>query len=101
MGKRLIRVDLFGEYVQTGGYVFRPLAVAKRSFFPSDRLYATQAERVLGDAYAATNETKLTPGERATAEHVGGTTTARVGDERWVSSCIDPQYRRYTDRWGT
>jgi len=102
MAKRLIRVDVYGEYVQTGGYVFRPLAVAKRSFFPADPLYATEATRTLaGDFDAAAEETKHSPGDRVTAEHIGGTTTARVGGERWVSSCIDPQYRAYTNRWGT
>lgn len=101
MAKRLIRADQFGEYVQTGGYVFRPLAVAKRSFFPNEPLYARQAASSLKENFDNETETKLVPGDRVRAQHIGGTTTARVGEEHWVSSCIDPQYRQYTGRWGT
>lgn len=90
MSKRLIRSDEFGLYVLTGGYAFRPLAIAKREFFPKDAVYAAAVS-----GYASTGESKLEAGQRVNAHHRGGTTTAKVQDELWVSSSADPRYIEY------
>lgn len=90
MGKRLVREDEFGLYVRTGGYAFRPAAVAKQEFFPEDILYATSAADYI--SLDGLDVSQLVAGQRVNAAHVAGTTTARVHNERWVSSSIDPRY---------
>jgi hypothetical protein len=92
MTKALIRDDEFGLYVLTGGYAFRPPAVAKREFFAKDPRTAIDA--ILADA----TPSKLEAGQRVNARHRGGTRTAKVGDEEWVSADNDPRYVEYTAR---
>ena len=96
MAKRLIRADEFGLYVFTGGYCFRPLAVAKRSFFRLDTVYREAAKTHLGVAFKETTESGITAASHVNATHRGGTTTAKVGDEIWVSSSVDPRSIAYS-----
>jgi len=91
MTKRLIRCDEFGLYVKTGGYVFRPVDVAVREFFPSDSLYKAAAGALTKNA----SPSSLVPGSKVNAEHVGGSTTAKVNKELWVSASNDPRYMEY------
>ena len=95
MAKRLIRFDQFGIYVRTGGYGFRPQEIANREFFPKDSNYKLSASGSIPTDKIDTNASRIKHGDHVNAVHVGGTTTARVGDEIWVSSCIDPQYRNH------
>ena len=74
MSKRLISEDENGVYVQTGGYVFRPIPENK--------------------------DCKIKAGEHVTATHIGGSTAARVGNEVWFSNYSDPRYIEYGKRMG-
>lgn len=113
---RLVRVDEYGLYVRTGGYTFRPADVHLEYFsgsgpesalafmeafnppiFPS--AYSKKAEivvdlqSVVDEVYAqaAAGDSSVVAGTKVRAVHVGGTQTARVAGELWVSSYEDPQ----------
>lgn len=42
--------------------------------------------------------TKCTPETRANATHLAGSTFARVEDEYWASTDLDPQYERHVSQ---
>lgn len=112
---RLIRNDDYGLYVLTGGYAFRPPAVALEHFpghGPSrwlsrireqpDGPFKDLAEehvqqQVVIVEEAAKRPTAHKPGDHVRATHIGGSQLARVGGETWVSlGDADPQYVAYT-----
>lgn len=111
---RRVRSDEHGLYVLTGGYVFRPAAVAAQHFpgtgprkvlddllaIPEKPHYAQFRETSiaeLGPIADAVDQAALTPskhaaGDLVAAHHIPYTQTARVGGELWVSADTDPRY---------